>query len=192
MSRSSNGSAPGGAAAAASDGESGMNRALEAKVDAVFRGVETELADDGRLTVRVPRDSVVPVLRFLKEEGVDFLQLVSCVDWVERLAFEIVYVLSSYVGEGNPPGAVGAGVVVKAELPREGASLASSIGVFPAAEPYERELHELFGVHFEGHPRLTPLFLEREYEVPPFRKDFDTRKYVEDHFGRIPPVEEGS
>ena len=192
MSNSSSDLTPPGAAAAVSDRGSEMNHALRAKVDGVFRGVATELADGGRLTVRAPRDSVVPVLRFLKEEGVDFLQLVSCVDWVERGAFEIVYVLSSYVGEENPPGAARAGVIVKVELPREGASLDSSIGVFPAAEPYERELHELFGVHFEGHPRLTPLFLEREYEVPPFRKDFDTRKYVEDHFGRIPPVEEGS
>jgi NADH-quinone oxidoreductase subunit C len=191
MSRSSNGPASAGAAGAASDGDSGMNRLLKTKVDAVFRGVETELADDGLLAIRVPRDSVVPVLRFVKEEGVDFLQLVSCVDWVERGAFEVVYVLSSYVGEENPPGAAGAGVIVKTELPRVGASLASSIGVFPSAEPYERELHELFGVHFEGHPRLTPLFLEREYAVPPFRKDFDTRQYVEDHFGGIPPVEEG-
>jgi NADH-quinone oxidoreductase subunit C len=179
-------------AGAFSDGESGMNRPLQTELDAVFRGVETELADDGRLTVRVPRGSVLPVLSFLKGEGLDLLELVSCVDWIERGVFEIVYVLSSYVGEENPPPVVGAGVIVKTELPREGASLASSIGVFAAAEPYERELHELFGVRFEDHPRLTPLFLEREYEVPPFRKDFDTREYVEDHFGRIPPVGEES
>lgn len=192
MNASSNDPTPAGVAAAVSDRGSRMNHALKAKLDAVFRDIETALADDGRLTVRVPRNSVAPVLRFVKEEGLDHLQLISCVDWPERGAFEIVYVLSSYVGEENPPGAVGPGVIVKVGLPREEASLPSSIGVFPAAEPYERELHELFGIDFEGHPRLTPLFLERAYEVPPFRKDFDTRKYVEDHFGRIPPVEEGS
>jgi riboflavin biosynthesis pyrimidine reductase len=42
-----------------------MNRPLQTELDAVFRGVETELADDGRLTVRVPRGSVLPVLSFL-------------------------------------------------------------------------------------------------------------------------------
>ena len=42
---------------------------------------------------------------------------------------------------------------------------------------------------FEGHPRLTPLFLERDYEIPPFRKDFDTRQYVADVFGSVPTVE---
>ena len=62
--------------------------------------------------------------------------------------------------------------------------------IFPNAEPYERELHELFGILFEGHPRLTPLFLEREYKIPPFRKDFDTRRYVEEVFDEIPSVED--
>jgi NADH-quinone oxidoreductase subunit C len=182
--------APG--AASASEGESGMNGPLRAKLEAVFKGVETELGADGGLTVRVPKDSVIPALGFLKDEGLDYLELVSCVDWMERGAFEIVYVLSCYVGDANPPDAVRANVIVKTELSREGASLPSSIRVFPSAEPYERELHELFGIHFEGHPRLTPLFLERQYKVPPFRKDFDTRQYVEDYFGSIPPVEEGS
>jgi len=169
-----------------------MNGPLRTKLDSIFRDVETELADDDRLTVCVPKDSVVPVLSFLRGEGCDYLQLVSCVDWTERGELELVYVLSSYTGEANPPGAARANVLVKTGLPRTHPSLPTSIGVFPSAEPYERELHELFGVRFEGHPRLTPLFLEREYEVPPFRKDFDTRQYVEDHFGSIPPVEEGS
>ncbi|GAH89124.1 unnamed protein product, partial [marine sediment metagenome] len=35
-----------------------------------------------------------------------------------------------------------------------------------------------------------PLFLERDYEIPPFRKDFDTRKYVKETFDKIPFVEE--
>jgi len=47
----------------------------------------------------------------------------------------------------------------------------------------------LFGVNFEGHPRLTPLFLEREYETPPFRKDFDTREYVRNTFDAVPEIE---
>jgi len=49
-------------------------------------------------------------------------------------------------------------------------------------EPYEREIHELFGVVFEGHKRLTPLFLDRWKQMPPFRKDFNTREYVEKTF----------
>jgi len=42
----------------------------------------------------------------------------------------------------------------------------------------------------EGHPRLTPLLLERDYEIPPFRKDFDTQKYVDNTYGKIPSIKE--
>ncbi|MFO7899588.1 MAG: polyprenyl synthetase family protein, partial [Planctomycetota bacterium] len=80
-------------------------------------------------------------------------------------------------------------VALKTKVPRDEPELESVVPIFEIAEPYEREIHELYGVHFAGHPRLIPLFLEREYEIPPFRKDFDTRQYVEDTFGSIPPVE---
>ena len=121
-------------------------------------------------------------------EGYGYLQLISCVDWIDDGELEVVYVLSRYMrGEDcREDGPVR--VVLKTRVPRAEASLPTSIEVYPIAEPYERELHELFGIHFEGHPRLTPLFLERQYDIPPFRKDFDTRQYVEDVFGNVPEV----
>ena len=169
-----------------------MTHSLKARLDSVFKDIETEAGRDGRLTVIATAESVVPVLRFLKEAGHDYLQLVSCVDWIDRGEIEVVYVLSSYLRTGGEAKDDPAEIVLKTRLPRSAPSLPTSIPVFPAAEPYEREMHELYGVHFEGHPRLTPLFLEREYEIPPFRKDFDTRQYVKDLFGGIPPVGEKS
>ena len=81
-------------------------------------------------------------------------------------------------------------IILKTRIPREKPQFKTTTGIFPNAEPYEREIHELFGIKFEGHKRLTPLLLERNYEIPPFRKDFDTRKYVENVFGNIPSVED--
>jgi len=169
-----------------------MNGSLERQLDSIFRDIQTDVADDGRLRVRATAESVLSVLKFLKDAGCDYLQLVSCVDWVEQDQLEIVYVLSRYIREGEQPGDDQTRVVLTTLVPRGAPSLPTSIGVFPIAEPYEREIHELFGVRFEGHPRLTPLFLEREYDIPPFRKDFDTRQYVEDLFGAVPPVGEES
>ena len=80
-------------------------------------------------------------------------------------------------------------IILKTRIPREKPQFKTVIGIFPNAEPYEREIHELYGINFEGHPRLTPLLLERNYEIPPFRKDFDTRKYVKDFFDNIPSIE---
>jgi len=169
-----------------------MSEALKGRLEAIFRDIETDGGREGRLTVRAPAASVLPVLRQLRSERYDYLQLVSCVDWIDDGELEIVHVVSRYLdGEGG----LGDGpvrVVLKTRVPRTGAVLPTAIEVYPIAEPYEREVHELFGVRFEGHPRLTPLFLERDYEIPPFRKDFDTRQYVEDVFGSVPRVGEDS
>lgn len=163
-----------------------MSDTLESKLGAIFKDIRTDADGEGRLTAVATPESVLPVLAFLREAGYDHLQLVSCVDWIESVEMEVVYVLTAY--PGGPVETEFASVILKTRVPRDAPSLRTSIGVFPVAEPYEREVHELFGVHFEGHPRLVPLFLEREYDIPPFRKDFDTRQYVEDVFGAVAPI----
>jgi NADH-quinone oxidoreductase subunit C len=101
-----------------------------------------------------------------------------------------VYLLSFYTEEVVGGDGGKQEVLLKATVPREQASAPTATGVFAIAEPHEREIHELYGIHFEGHPRLTPLFLDRDYEIPPFRKDFDTKQYVADVFDRVPPIDE--
>ncbi len=177
---------------------------LKTKLDSIFKGIETDVSDDGRLTIHATKESVPTVLSLLKDEGWSFLHLVSCVDWIKQDEIEIVYVLSSYVGVEDGPDAKGEpyakgepdakreSILLKTRLPRSEPSVLTAIHVFANAEPYEREIHELFGVHFEGHPRLTPLFLDREYKIPPFRKDFDTEQYVKDVFDSVPPIDEES
>ena len=167
-----------------------MTSSLGTRLGATFKGVEVSLVDGGRLTVSAPRESVVPVLTFLKEDGYDYLQLISCVDWIDRGEFELVYLLSYYTEEEAGREGARQDVLLKTSLPREQASAPTAIGVFAIAEPHEREIHELYGIHFDGHPRLTPLFLDRDYEIPPFRKDFDTKQYVADVFDKVPPIDE--
>ncbi|MCD4690575.1 NADH-quinone oxidoreductase subunit C [bacterium] len=169
-----------------------MNGQLKKKLDLVFRDIETNVSDDGRLTIHATKESIPTVLGLLKDEGWSFLQLISCVDWIEQDEMEIVYVLSSYIGVGDGSDTERDGVFLKARIPRSGSSLTTAIHIFANAEPYEREIHELFGVYFEGHPRLTPLFLDREYKIPPFRKDFDTEQYVKDVFDSVPQIDEES
>jgi NADH-quinone oxidoreductase subunit C len=167
-----------------------MSRSLREELEGVFRGVRVE-DEPGRLTITVEPAQVIPVLRMVKDRGFDHFTLLAPVDRIADGVIELVYVLAGYSEEaarGDPENAL---LMVKTPVSREEPHVESAIEVFPNLEPYEREAHELFGVFFEGHPRLTPLFLEREYPVPPFRKDFDTRKYVENVFDSIPPVEEG-
>lgn len=168
-----------------------MNFSIKEKLKSTFNDMEVTLLEDMRMAACVPPESAFAVLKYLKDEGFDHLALVTCVDWIEQNEFEIVYVLTSYMKNNTDYSAEQQlHLFLKTRILRKKPELKSVIEIYENAEPYEREIHELFGVHFEGHPRLTPLFLERKYEIPPFRKDFDTRKYVEDTFGSIPPIEE--
>jgi NADH-quinone oxidoreductase subunit C len=167
------------------------NQPLKPELESTFKDIAVTDGGDGRLTVVASPGQVLTVLTLLRDRGFDHLALVSAVDRIQEEKFEVVYILSSYAeGSGAAPDGGQRLLIVKTSIPRGEPHLRSAIGVFPNAEPYERETHELFGIHFAGHPRLTPLFLERKYSTPPFRKDFDTRKYVEDVFDSIPFVGE--
>ncbi len=132
--------------------------------------------------ITVKKEDILNTLRSFKDKGFDHLALLSCVDRIKENKFEIVYILSSYEEAKT--------VILKTTIPRQNPKIPTAIEIFENAEPYERELHELFGVNFAGHPRLTHLLLEREYKIPPFRKDFDTREYVRETFESIPFIED--
>ena len=161
-----------------------MRERLKQELEATFKGVSASLVEEDRLVVKAGREQALTVLKFLKDKGLDHLALVSCVDWIEEGELEIVYILTSYMLDERFH------AILKTRIPREAPKFPTSINIFKNAEPYEREIHEFFGVEFEGHPRLTHLILDRDYEVPPMRKDFDTRKYVEEFFDRVPFVED--
>ena len=167
-----------------------MISSLQRKLESTFRDVKVSRGDADRMSVSAPAGSIPEVLKCLKGMGLNHLALISCVDWADKQKLEIVYVLTCYMRDNaDYSSEQRLHVLLRTFVPRKKPELASVIEVFEIAEPYEREIHELFGVNFEGHPRLIPLFLERAYEIPPFRKDFDTRKYVEKTFGSIPAVE---
>ena len=167
-----------------------MTQSLNEQLAAAFEGIRVDTPSKDRIIVRLSKETLPSVLSFLKESGYDHLGLVSCVDWIDEETFEMVYILSAYLRDGGTAAQNGnINVILKTRISRRNAAIVSVIPIFENAEPYEREIHELFGIHFEGHPRLTPLFLEREYEIPPFRKDFDTRQYVKDFFDTIPAIE---
>ena len=168
-----------------------MSNSLKKKVESAFRDIRISTPDANRLVLSVKNDSLLSILKFLKDKGYAHLALVSCVDWIEEEEFELVYILSAYLEEDSEyTEKEKTNIIVKTRISRETPDFLTVIPIFKTAEPYEREIHELYGIHFEGHPRQTPLFLERDYEIPPFRKDFDTRKYVEEVFNKIPFVED--
>jgi NADH-quinone oxidoreductase subunit C len=165
-----------------------VNNSLRQKLEATFKDIRTAIPQESRITVTAENHSILAILRFLKDAGFDHLALVSAVDHIEDNEFELCYILTCYTENRNFEGQ-SLHIILKTRISREEPNFQTITGIYPNAEPYEREIHELFGIKFEGHPRLTPLLLERDYDIPPFRKDFDTRKYVKDLFDNIPSIE---
>jgi len=167
-----------------------MNESLKQELESIFKNIKIIIPEETRTLITVKKEDLLSILKFLKEKEYNHLVLVSCVDWIEEREFELVYILTGYIqGDEEHRDQERLHLIVKIKISRENPKLQTITGIYSNAEPYEREIHELFGIHFEGHPRLTPLLLERDYEIPPFRKDFDTRRYVSDVFDKIPFIQ---
>jgi NADH-quinone oxidoreductase subunit C len=118
--------------------------------------------------------SISPLLAWL--QTIDFKHLcnLTCIDWIEENRFDVVYNIWSYVHKIH--------ITVKCGIHRDKPELVSILSLWPQAQVYEREIHEMFGVEFTGNPDLRPMFLHNWQDMPPLRKDFDTEAYARKAF----------
>jgi len=129
---------------------------------------------DKCITFSVKQEESYPILCELKDSGFDHLSDVTAVDYIDEQEFELVYHLWSHQTKVR--------AIMKVRIPRQSSAVSSVMALWSGAQIHEREIHELFGINFEGNPNLAELFLEDWEEIPPFRKDFDTRKYVKEQY----------
>jgi len=112
-------------------------------------------------------DRIVEVCRWLKgTPGVelDLCEDLTGVDWPKRDVIEVVYHLYSYRHRH--------GIVLKVETPRANPSVPTVEGVWKAANWLEREVYDLLGVQFTGHPDLRRVMLPDDWVGHPLRKDY--------------------
>ncbi len=114
-------------------------------------------------TVHVVPEEVHDAARDLKGLGFDRLGMVTAVDYVDF--FRLVYRLQS-----RP---LGAAVFLKTDVPRGEPSIDSMCDLWPGANWQEREIYDLFGIVFEGHPDLQRIFLPEDWPGHPLRKDYE-------------------
>jgi len=143
--------------------------------------INTKFKTDGRLQrerriwVSINSNKLIEMCKWLKEKGFMHLSAISVTDWLEKKEYELTYHLWSYDDKIL--------VTVKTRINRDKPLIESVTPIWgESAQVHERELHELFGVKFEGNSDLSPLFLENWVRVPPFRKDFDWRNYVKEEY----------
>lgn len=154
-----------------SDAQNELGRHIELKrPDCVLNWSVTA----GELTMQVTPSSFVSFCEFLRtDRSCRFTTLIdiTAVDYPEREArFDVVYhFLSMWENQR---------IRVKLEV-REDDMLASIAPVFPAANWYEREVFDMYGVLFKGHPDLRRILTDYGFRGYPLRKDFPTTGYTE-------------
>ncbi len=129
---------------------------------------------NGELTVTVAANAIPDFVNFLKTDSTcRFTTLIdiTAVDWPEReRRFDVVYhFLSMHLNQR---------IRVKAEV-REDELVPSITGEFPSADWYEREVFDMYGLLFSGHPDLRRILTDYGFRGHPLRKDFPTTGYVE-------------
>lgn len=135
------------------------------------RQVKTGVLLD-RPQISVDPQEIVEVCRSLKDDPRTNFKTLLCmaaVDYKEYI--QMVYFLLSMEKEYT--------LAVKVDLPYDSPKLPTISGVWRAADWYEREAHDLFGVEFEGHPDPSPLLLYEGFEGYPGRKEFPFHEYDE-------------
>lgn len=134
----------------------------------------------GELTVTVAPAGILGFVTFLRDDAAcRFSTLIdlTAVDYPERPArFEIVWHFLSMWKNHR--------IRVKASLP-EDAMCPSITEAFPVANWYEREVFDMFGVLFSGHPDLRRLLTDYGFRGHPLRKDFPTTGYVELRYDEV-------
>jgi NADH-quinone oxidoreductase subunit C len=143
--------------------------ALKAKFgDALLRH---DVVAGNQHIVFIPADRNLEILRWLRDEPdqhYDLLRDVTAVDYGAGSPLQVVYQLFSISHKRA--------LCLKCELPLDGLEIDSACSLWHTADWLEREVYDLFGITFKGHPDLRRILMPEDYdEGHPLRKDFPLR-----------------
>jgi NADH-quinone oxidoreductase subunit C len=137
--------------------------------------VTSEFRDNRRVTV--PADRAFAVLESLKQAGFDMLCDLTCVDYLHYPnatdRFGVIYLLTNT--------ATGERLTVKTHLNEPDLTLPSAYPLWKGADWMEREVYDMYGIVFAGHPDLRRILMPDEFTAHPLRKDYPLRGRGERH-----------
>ena len=135
--------------------------------------VEGAKFDREEMSIYVERSSILDACELLRQNPdcpYNYLADVTCVDWFpSEPRFEVVYHLLSHSKKER--------VRLKVRLDGGSPALDSVTAVWPAANYFEREVFDLFGIRFAGHPYLRRILMPEDWEGSPLRKDYPVEGY---------------
>jgi NADH-quinone oxidoreductase subunit C len=147
---------------------------------ALIHGVPSSLSR-GQLVVHVSADNYLEIVTALRDDGYRFCSDLTAVDYLLAIdrplpqgvapeRFEVVVNLLSMPD--------GKRIRVRSQVPEHEPTLPTLFELFPGTEAMEREVYDMFGIVFVGHPDLTRILMPDDWEGHPLRKDYP--------IGRIP------
>ncbi|MFM8282718.1 MAG: NADH-quinone oxidoreductase subunit C [Planctomycetaceae bacterium] len=150
--------------------------ALVAELQARFGPVEHSVFR-GQDRLVVEASPSFEVLRFLRQSGFDLLVDVTCVDYLDyrgaKRRYGLVYLLASTADATR--------LTIRVFLDDPDPTIASAVPIWEAANWLEREVWDLFGIRFTGHPDLRRLVLPEAFTAHPLRKDYPLQGRGERH-----------
>jgi NADH-quinone oxidoreductase subunit C len=136
--------------------------------------IESSSEFRGESTYFVASDKIVEILRILKEEfKFTYLVDLTAVDYlgIKTPRFKIVYYLHRF-GEDYDENVR---VRINTKITEDNPSIDSATSLWTGADWLEREVFDMFGIVFKGHPDLRRILMPEDYDEFPLRKDFDVR-----------------
>ena len=145
-------------------------------IEGAFPEAECVIRRERRIDVRLPADGLTEFAsRMQRAWDFPHLSAISCVDWIDDGEFELVYHFWSY----NRKVLVSARIrIPRAQEPH----FETITHLWQPAKFFERDIHEMFGIVFDGNDDLERFILTDWTGPPPMRKDFITREYAMNHF----------
>ena len=132
--------------------------------------VESAKFDREEMTVWIDRTLICQACEALRGGGFSFLSDITCVDWYpSEPRFEVVYHLLSMSRKER--------VRLKVKLESSNPVVDSLTEVWPGANYFEREIFDLFGIRFSGHPYMVRILMPEDWEGHPLRKDYPVEGY---------------
>ena len=134
----------------------------EALTDAAF--------DRGELTLTVAAEEICAAATTMQASGYNFFEDMTAVDWFPASPrFQLSYHLLSHAYKEY--------IRLRVLLEGDSPSIASITPVWPSANFYEREVFDLFGIRFDGHPNLRRIMMPDDWQGHPLRKDYPVEGY---------------
>jgi NADH-quinone oxidoreductase subunit C len=129
--------------------------------------------DRDEMTISVDRANIREACALLRDDpgcAFNFLSDVTCVDWFPaEPRFEVIYHLLSIPRKER--------VRLKVHLDSASPAVDSLTSLWPGANYFEREVFDLFGIRFTGHPYLRRLLMPEDWQGHPLRKDYPVEGY---------------